>query len=364
VTPWRRASDGVYSADSERRLQTTGHDEPGGARHPSGHGTALSPRRPTRHQRLGKERCRGARNQPRSVNTFAGRRDHVIDPAESAPTPRASNLIAPAPGSGLTGTQLCRGERGAEVVVARVNLNLRLPKRERALSSSRRSTACEHSQSSIGAFCSRPKPVAPQTFDRILRNPIYVGRIVVKGWNVDIRGDFEALVPEAVYERVLARLRSGKGASRRKAIRADFPLRRFVRCAFCDTKLTGSRLTGRAGRRYGYYHCPDCAKVKLPKAVLEERFLDLLNSLWPKPSFIRVFHETVLDVRKRELSAAENTRRQLETRIAPMQASSHRSRDSTPRPRGAALLQTSRCETRGLLGDSRRPGRPPATWRL
>jgi hypothetical protein len=76
--------------------------------------------------------------------------------------------------------------------------------------------------------------------------------------------------------------------------------------------------TGRTARRYAYYHCPGCRKVKATKAALEERFLELMANLRPKPSFIRLFHEIVLDVWKQELSAAESKRGQLETRIGDL----------------------------------------------
>jgi DNA invertase Pin-like site-specific DNA recombinase len=150
----------------------------------------------------------------------------------------------------------------------------------------------------LGLKTRHGRAVTPQTLDRMLRNPVYCGRIVVRKWKLDVRGDFSPIVSEVVFRHVQARL-SGKSSSKpRKMLREDFPLRRFVRCAACDRKLTGSWSTGRRGRRYAYYHCPDCRVVKVKKAELEDRFLALLNALRPKPSFVRLFHEIVVDVWK------------------------------------------------------------------
>lgn len=53
---------------------------------------------------------------------------------------------------------------------------------------------------------------------------------------------------------------------------------------------------------------------------LEDRFLALLDSLRLKPSFVRLFHETVVDVWKQEFNPRASLRSRLEHRIAEQNA--------------------------------------------
>jgi site-specific DNA recombinase len=56
----------------------------------------------------------------------------------------------------------------------------------------------------LGLTTRRGKPVPSQTFDAMLRNRVYVGRIDVQDFGISTRGDFEALVRERVFFRVQA----------------------------------------------------------------------------------------------------------------------------------------------------------------
>ena len=143
------------------------------------------------------------------------------------------------------------------------------------------------------------KGVTPQTFDRMLRNPIYAGWLVSSG--VRTRSSFEPLVTEATFNTVQAIL-NGKRPTVTPHVRnhPDFPLRVFVRCGHCDRALTGSKSTGRKGVRYAYYHCPKCSKMRAPKGEFEAAFVEYLARLQPKPEYVKLFKEIVLDVWKQK----------------------------------------------------------------
>jgi site-specific DNA recombinase len=81
---------------------------------------------------------------------------------------------------------------------------------------------------------------------RLLRNPIYSGRIEVPSLGASHAGDFEPIVGETLFARVQRRL-SGESAEPSPHVRdrADFPLRRFLRCASCAKAISGSWSTGR-----------------------------------------------------------------------------------------------------------------------
>ena len=85
------------------------------------------------------------------------------------------------------------------------------------------------------------KALTPQSLGNLLRNPIYSGWLKVPEWGLSERGDFRALVTEALFRRVQALL-DGKGEPLRPHNRnhPDFPLRRFVACSHCLAPLTGS----------------------------------------------------------------------------------------------------------------------------
>ena len=99
----------------------------------------------------------------------------------------------------------------------------------------------------------------------------------------------------------------------------DFPLRRFVRCGQCDSPLTGSWSRSQTGRRYGYYGCRDCGQTRTRREALEERFLELLDRLKPKPEYLEALRESVLEVwrdREREL---EEEKPIIERRLADLE---------------------------------------------
>jgi len=118
----------------------------------------------------------------------------------------------------------------------------------------------------LGLTTQSGNKLSPQTFERMLRNPVYCGWIVIGSWNVREKGSFEPLVSEDPFNRVQDIL-SGKRMSvtAHQRNNPDFPLRVFARCGVCDTPLTGSWSKGR-NSRYAYYRCRNasCHAVSVP----------------------------------------------------------------------------------------------------
>ena len=156
----------------------------------------------------------------------------------------------------------------------------------------------------LGLRTAKGARLSAQTFHTLLRNPIYAGQIVIPRLDVKSVGDFTPLVPRQVFERVQALL-SAKVKAVLPHLRnhPDFPLRRFIGCAVCGTPLTGSWSRGRT-TRYPYYHCRNCKEVRVRREVLESQFVQLLERLQPNASYMRLFHEVVLDVWKGRRSEA------------------------------------------------------------
>jgi site-specific DNA recombinase len=155
-------------------------------------------------------------------------------------------------------------------------------------------------------------PVSPQTFNAILKNPIYKGQIELPRWGVKYDGSFQPIVSSDLFDRVQFKLSGKSSASApRSRVNPNFPLRLFIRCSGCGVGLTGSI----AKKKYGYYFCreSECRKVKVPKEHLEKAFLDLLFRVQFRPDHFALFREIVDSVwqqRREEYRGSEALARQ------------------------------------------------------
>ena len=144
------------------------------------------------------------------------------------------------------------------------------------------------------------KRVSAQTFDQILRKPVFAGWLQVNGWGERRRGDFEPLVSQEIFDTVQALL-NGKRMAVTTHLRnhPDFPLRHFVKCGCCGKPLTGSWSKGRS-KLYANYRCQNkqCKAVSATKADLERGFIEFLERMQPKPEYVKLFNAIVLDVWK------------------------------------------------------------------
>jgi site-specific DNA recombinase len=156
------------------------------------------------------------------------------------------------------------------------------------------------------------KHLGKQTLHDILHNRVFAGWVDAKVWRECVKGDFHPIIPDelfALVQRRLGRKDQSLYAMERHVVDDDFPLRRFVRCSTCDTVLTGSRSTGRGGRRYAFYHCPK-GHVRASKATLEAAFLEILDAVRPTEDFAAMLKASVLTCwAELERSAADERNR-------------------------------------------------------
>ena len=141
------------------------------------------------------------------------------------------------------------------------------------------------------------KKATKNFINRMLTNPLYAGLIKCK-WFPDLI--------EAIHKPVITRetffkaqqIITGKRPSivPRARNHPDFPLRRFIRCPKCDTRLTAGWSTGRKKIKYGYYHCrtKGCS-FNVQKAVLENAFFEYLKTFQPRENIIDLFNATVIN---------------------------------------------------------------------
>ena len=97
-------------------------------------------------------------------------------------------------------------------------------------------------------------PLSNQAIDHIMSDPFYAG-IIRDPWSGEEHaGRHLPMVNRATYNLVQQIISRRNRSLPHQAIRPEFPLRAFVRCANCECPLTGSFSRGRS-RLYPYYHC-------------------------------------------------------------------------------------------------------------
>jgi DNA invertase Pin-like site-specific DNA recombinase len=173
-----------------------------------------------------------------------------------------------------------------------------------------------------GLRTARGKPVSPQTFQKILTNPIYAGWIVIPDWDIRVQGSFEALVRQDTFDAVQEVLK-GRSPSLTSYERnnPDFPLRRFVRCAKCGTPITGSWSKGRRNR-YAYYHCrkSTCRAISIKQDALHAAFLDWLRDWRPESPAIAELKKTIRKVWKLRHNDSTQLRSVLTEKLAKVES--------------------------------------------
>lgn len=173
-----------------------------------------------------------------------------------------------------------------------------------------------------GLTSPRGNPLSRSRFDGMLRNPLYISRIIVPKWSIDTRGNFPPLVTEEIFWRVQAYFAAeGHLVTPYQRRREEFPLRGSLHCSSCGSSLTASWAKGKKGTRYPYYHCPSkarCDSKPIRAEVVEQQFLDLLSALRPQPDYLALFRAIVLDTWKARQQEVSSRRADLETQATAL----------------------------------------------
>jgi site-specific DNA recombinase len=159
--------------------------------------------------------------------------------------------------------------------------------------------------------------VTKNSLNRILRNELYAGLIKVPWFSDYIDAIHKPLISKDTYFKV-QQILDGKRPTITPRVRnhPDFPLRNFIRCPNCDTKLTGGWSTGRKGVKYAYYHCrtKGCS-LNIRKEDLEVRFHGYLKSIQPRQNILDLFEQIILDVWKNRHAIQIQEERRLEKEL-------------------------------------------------
>lgn len=142
-------------------------------------------------------------------------------------------------------------------------------------------------------------------FNCMLRNPIYVGNIIVPELGEEeeqvVVGVHEAIISMEIFDKVQKILTKilEKNASRVEKInyRDELPLRRLLQCPKCNASWTGSGSTGNGGK-YFYYHCQNGCKERIKAEEANLAFSDYLKSFQMHPEVSNLYMAIMEDIFK------------------------------------------------------------------
>ena len=131
--------------------------------------------------------------------------------------------------------------------------------------------------------------VSRSTISRMVRNPVYMGKIRVSAYKDEaeyvVEGVHEGIVAEHLFEKVQYVLR-GRGKKHKQNIgisvikdREELPLRGLLNCSNCDKHITGSASRSRSGEKHYYYFCAHCKKERYRADIANKEMEKLLAGI-------------------------------------------------------------------------------------
>ena len=154
-----------------------------------------------------------------------------------------------------------------------------------------------HSQSDLRKMDKyKSLKLSKSNLSRILKNPIYAGKIVVPEYGDEpeeiIDGLHEPLIDMKTFNKVQNCLNLRKKYSHKQSkLNENLPLRGHLECPKCKSNLTGSASRGKSGKKHFYYHCQQNKGCDFRVNVKDAHagFEELLESLNPGKEFVELF---------------------------------------------------------------------------
>ncbi|MEO6523516.1 MAG: recombinase family protein [Mucilaginibacter sp.] len=144
-----------------------------------------------------------------------------------------------------------------------------------------------------GLVCSK------NNFLRLVRNPIYCGRIPIPQYKDEeaftVQALHEPIISEALFYEVQDMLDGNKRTIKTKfRTNNRFPLKGFLSCSKCPRTLCTSGSKGRS-QYYYYYHCSSECGCRYKAHEINDEFLVLLDIFTLNPKTAELFKLVILD---------------------------------------------------------------------
>lgn len=179
------------------------------------------------------------------------------------------------------------------------------------------------------AFYPKGLCIQKTAFNRMLRNPIYFGKISVPELGEEeeqlVIGIHEPIVNETLFykvQQVLAKILE-KNASRveKSSFREELPLRGMLQCPECQSTWTGSGSKGNGGVYY-YYHCQNGCKKRVKAEEANSSFIDFLKTFKVYPEVANLYLAIMEDIfkskegdREKEIENGQKGIKELEAKL-------------------------------------------------
>lgn len=137
-----------------------------------------------------------------------------------------------------------------------------------------------------------------QSVDNIVRNPVYIGRIKNRNFpDKTIEGLHTGIITLDLWERVQKRF-AGKIPVKKQRFNPKFPLTTILHCPICHGPMTGSDSTGKAKKKYSYYHCRKngCKSPSFNREKVEQNFKDALKHISPTSKGVEILEREIRGV--------------------------------------------------------------------
>ncbi len=131
----------------------------------------------------------------------------------------------------------------------------------------------------------------------LLRNPIYCGRIFIPAYKDEkamvIKASHEPIISQELFDEVQDVLNGRKRKfPTRQTAKEELPLRGYLLCKQCGSKITGSASKGNGGK-YFYYHCQHGCKERFKAELANKELVKKLVEVTSNIGVIRSLKESV-----------------------------------------------------------------------
>ncbi|GAH06027.1 unnamed protein product, partial [marine sediment metagenome] len=146
-----------------------------------------------------------------------------------------------------------------------------------------------------------------QRLNNILKNPLYIGKLKTNFFDELTQGNHEPIIDDITFYKAQEILNPKKRSYNIK-YKDLFPLKRFLKCPYCDRKLTACFSQGRH-KKYPYYKCATkgCAYKPIRTEYAEYLFIEYLKSFEMEKDFI----DSLFDNAKEFLSGKQQDNKNL-----------------------------------------------------